>query len=75
MPPLSSQQALRLAAEFAITADYIRTSDAAATCQIRAKMLETASRAAFLRAQSAARDEEICPAFGQLFRRAAFAVA
>jgi hypothetical protein len=71
---LTSAQALQLAADFAPTADYIRAADAT-DCQARAKFRETASRAAFLRAQAIARDEEVRPVFGQSFRRAAFAVA
>jgi hypothetical protein len=71
---LTSAQALQLAADFALTADYIRASDATDS-QARVSLLETASRAAFLRAQAIAKDEEVRPAFGQRFRRAAFAVA
>jgi hypothetical protein len=71
---LTAQQALQLAADFARTADYMRAADAADS-QTRAKLLETASRAAFLRAQAIAKDEEVRPVLGQSFRRAAFAVA
>lgn len=71
---LTSAQALQLAADFALTADYIRATDAT-DCQARAKFLETASRAAFLRAQAIARDEEVRPVLGLSYRRAAFAVA
>jgi hypothetical protein len=71
---LTAQQALQLAADFALTADYLRAADAPDS-QTRAKLLETASRAAFLRAQAIARDEEVRPVFGESFRRPAFAVA
>jgi hypothetical protein len=71
---LTSAQALQLAADFAFTAEYIRAAGAA-DAQTRAKLLETASRTAFLRAQVIAKDEEVRPVFGQSFRRAAFAVA
>jgi hypothetical protein len=46
---LTSQQALQLAADFALTADYVRAANATES-QTRAKLLQTASRAAFLRA-------------------------
>jgi hypothetical protein len=71
---LTSAQALQLAADFAITADYIRATDVT-NSEARASFLETASRTAFLKAQALAKSEEIRPAFGQSFRRAAFAVA
>jgi len=71
---LTSAQALQLAADFVLTADYIRAADATDS-EARVNFLETASRAAFLKAHAIARDEEIRPAFGQSFRRAAFAVA
>ena len=71
---LTAQQALDLAADFALTADYVRATDATDS-QIRAKFLETASRAAFLRAHAIARQEEVRPVFGEAFRRAVFAVA
>jgi hypothetical protein len=70
---LTSAQALQLAADFALTADYIRAAEATDS-QTRASLLETASRAAFLRAQMIARDEAIRPVFGQGFRHA-FAMA
>ena len=66
---LTSAQALQLAADFALTADYIRAAEATDS-QARASLLETASRAAFLRAQAIARDEAIRPVFGQSFRHA-----
>ena len=71
---LTAQQALDLAADFALTADYVRAADATDS-QTRAKLLETASRAAFLRAHAIARQEEVRPVFGEGFRRAVFAVA
>jgi len=71
---LTSAQALQLAADFALTADYIRATEAT-DYQAKASLLETASRAAFLKAQAIAKDEEIRPVIGQGFRRAAFAVA
>jgi hypothetical protein len=71
---LTSQQALQLAADFALTADYVRAANATES-QTRAKLLQTASRAAFLRAHAIARQEEVRPVFGEGFRRAVFAVA
>jgi hypothetical protein len=71
---LTSTQALQLAADFAVTADYIRATDVT-NSEARASFLEMASRAAFLKAQVIAKDEEIRPVFGHSFRRAAFAVA
>ena len=71
---LTAQQALQLAADFALTADYVRAANAPDS-QTRAKLLETASRAAFLRAHAIARQEEVRPVFGEGFRRAVFAVA
>jgi hypothetical protein len=71
---LTSAQALELAADFALTADYIRATDDTDS-EARVNFLETASRAAFLKAQAIAKDEEIRPGFGQSCRRAAFAVA
>jgi hypothetical protein len=71
---LTAQQALQLAADFVHTVDYMRATDAP-YCQTRAKLLETASRAAFLRAHAIARQEEARPVFGEGFRRAVFAVA
>jgi hypothetical protein len=52
----------------------MRETDAAAF-QTIANLYETASRAAFLRSRAIARDEEVRPAFGERFRRAAFSVA
>lgn len=70
---LTSHEALRLTATFAFTADRMRAADHA--LEIRAQICETASRVAFLRAHLIARREEILPALGETFRRAAFAVA
>lgn len=64
MHSLTPAQALQLAADFALTADYIRAAEAT-DGQDRARLLETASRAAFLRAQAITRDEKIRPVFGQ----------
>lgn len=70
---LTSQEALRLTARFAFTADRMRTTDE--TFAVRAKICETASRVAFLRAHRIAQREEILPRLGETFRRAIFAVA
>ena len=70
---LTSQEALRLTASFAFTADRMRQADEA--CEIRASICETASRVAFLRAHRIAEMEQVLPALGQTFRRAVFAVA
>lgn len=70
---LTSQEALRLTATFAITADRMRGADH--SLEIRAQICETASRVAFLRAHVIAKREEILPTFGETFRRAVFAVA
>ena len=75
---LTSHQALQLAADFAFTADYMRTAesdDFRSDSQSMAKLYETASRAVFLRAHVIAKREETHPALGESFRRAAFAVA
>jgi len=72
MSPLTSQEALRLTATFSFAADRMRTSDQ--SHHIRASVYETASRVAFLRAQSIAKQEQIFPVLGQSYRRAAFAV-
>jgi hypothetical protein len=74
MLQLTAQQALQLAADFALTADYVRAADATDS-QARAKFLETASRAAFLRAHAIARQEEVRPILGESIRRATFASA
>lgn len=69
---LTSQEALRLTANFAFTADRMREADRAFA--IRANICETASRVAFLRAHLIARQEEILPGFGECLRRRASAV-
>jgi hypothetical protein len=74
MAPLTSQQALQLALEFALTAENIRSDDGA-DVKSAVDLYQTASRVAFLKAGVIARDEEIRPVFGQTLRRAAFAVA
>lgn len=71
---LTSAQALQLAADFALAADHLRAANTSDS-EAKASFLETASRAAFLKAQAIAKDEEIRPVFGQIFRLAAFAVA
>jgi len=72
MPHLSSKEALQLAATFALTAEYMRTADQS-DVQTRANFYEQASRAAFLRAEAIAKNEEV-RVLGESFRRAAFAV-
>ena len=71
---LTAQQALQLAADFLQAADYMHAANAPDS-HARTKLLETASRAAFLRAHAIARQEEVRPVFGEGFRRAVFAVA
>jgi len=70
---LSSHEALTLTASFAYAADRMRAGDGAV--EIRARICETASRIAFLRAHRIAQREEIFPQLGETFRRATFAVA
>jgi hypothetical protein len=75
---LTSHQALELAADFAFTADYMRAAESDEFqnhVHTMAKLYETASRAVFLKAHVIAKGEEVRPAMGQSFRRAAFAVA
>jgi len=74
MAYLSSHQALQLAADFALTAEYAREAHAPGF-STSASLFETASRAAFLKAHLIARDEETRPIFGESFRRAAYAIA
>lgn len=69
---LTSQEALRLTSNFALTADHMREADRAFA--VRANICETASRVAFLRAHMIARQEDIVPGFGECLRRAALAV-
>jgi hypothetical protein len=57
---------------FSFAADRMRASDE--DFAIRARMCETASRVAFLRAHLIAKREEIMPLLGETLRRAAFAV-
>lgn len=73
MSQLTFHQALDLTATFAFTAERMREADR--DLHSRASICERASRVAFLRAHVIAKSEEVCPAFGELFRRAAFAVA
>lgn len=69
---LTSQEALRLTASFAFTADRMRAADH--SFEIRAQICETAIHVAFLRARLIER-EEILPLLGESFRRVVFAVA
>ena len=71
MSLLTSHQALELSASFAFAAERASEGD----FYVRARMCELASRVAFLRAHTIARDEEARPAFGVTFRKAMFAVA
>jgi len=73
MSQLTSYQALELTAHFALIADRMRASHP--DFHRRACVCEQASRIAFLRAQVLAKNEETRPVFGNIFRRAAFAVA
>lgn len=73
MSRLTSHEALQLTANFALSAERMRSADPG--FHLRARLCETASRIAFLRAQLLAKSEEACPAFGQLFPRTAFPVA
>jgi len=70
---LTSHEALRLTANFAFTADRMRAADQ--DFATRARICETASRIAFLRAHSLARREQILPNLGECYRRDAFSVA
>jgi len=70
---LTSQEALKLTASFAFTADRMRAADRA--FEIRASICDTASRVAFLRAHRIANREQIVPTFGETFRRAIFVTA
>jgi hypothetical protein len=74
MAYLSSHQALQLAADFALTAEYVREAHASGL-HTRPNLYEIASRAAFLKAHVIARAEETRPIFGESFRRAAYTVA
>jgi len=70
---LSSHEALTLTANFAYIAERMRVSDSYS--QSRAALCEAASRVAFMRAHTLAKQEEVCPAFGQFCRPAASAIA
>ena len=74
MANLTSQEALKLAADFALTAERMRLDDAA-DFQSKAELYETASRVAFLKARVLALDEEVRPVLGTNLRRATFVVA
>ena len=54
MAYLTSQEALRLAADFALKAEYLRNDDTA-DLKTRAELYATASRVAILRASSLSR--------------------
>ncbi len=73
MSHLTSHEALRLTATFAFTADRMRAANR--DLATRASICETASRIAFLRAQSIAQREQIIPSLGQCYRRAVYSVA
>jgi hypothetical protein len=73
MSLLTSHQALELCASLSFQAERLRASHG--EFHVRARLCDVASRVAFLRAHAIARDEETHPAFGQTFRKAAFAVA
>lgn len=73
MTALTSHQALQLASTFVVTADRMRAVDAGLGG--RAQLCDIASRVALMRAQLLAKNEEIRPVFGELHRRAIFAVA
>jgi hypothetical protein len=70
---LSSQEALKLTASFAFTADRMRAADEA--LRVRASICETASRVAFLTAHRLAKREEVLPLLGHTLHRASFAIA
>jgi acyl-coenzyme A thioesterase PaaI-like protein len=73
MLSLTSHEALQLTATFAITAEYLRS--AATPARVRARIYDTASRVAFLRAHVLLRQEEARPNFGEYARRSWFAKA
>ena len=73
MSQLTSHDALRLTATFAFTADRMRAANQ--ELGTRASICETASRIAFLRAQSIAKREQILPSLGQCYRRAVYSIA
>ncbi len=71
MLSLTPHEALQLTATFAFTAEYLRSSDTQA--HFRARICETASRVAFLKAHILTRHEDAQPVFGQMSPRALFA--
>lgn len=71
--PLTSQEALKLTASFAFAADRMRLADAG--LQAQAKIYETASRVAFLRAHLIAKQEETVSFRGCEYRRTVFTIA
>ena len=73
MSHLTSHEALRLTASFAFTADRMRAVNQ--DLATRASICETASRIAFLRAQSIAKREQIIPSLGESDRRAVYSIA
>lgn len=73
MAHLTSREALQLAADFALKAEYMRSDDAA-DFQTKADLYESASRVAFLRAHMIAKGEEVRPAVGTSCHRAALAL-
>lgn len=70
---LTPHEALHLTATFAFTAEYLRSADT--QTHVRARIYETASRVAFLRAHVLTMHEEARPKFGETARRAIFARA
>lgn len=73
MAYLTSREALELAADFVLKAEYMRADDAA-DFQTKVDLYETASRVALLRAQAIVDEEEVRPVVGKSFRGGAFAV-
>ena len=73
MLSLTAHEALQLTASFAVTAEYLRS--AATPARVRARVYDTASRVAFLRAHLLLRREKTQPKFGELSRRPWFATA
>jgi hypothetical protein len=74
MTYLTSQEALQLAADFALKAEYMRNDDAADS-RVKADLYETASRVATMRAQMSAKGEQARPLLGINHRRATLVVA
>ena len=71
MNRLTSREALQLAADFALKADYMRADDAA-DFQTKVDLYETASRVAILRAHAIGKDEDVHPVVRNRLVRAAF---